>query len=91
MATLAPRVLRSEARVICSGEVQLQLKGSESAVIAKLVDVSTNGFRATHQNADFEPGQVVRFQSIFFAGHARVVWTQERVGQVHSGFQIVRG
>ena len=62
--------------------------GQESQ--AKLLDVSSNGFCATHSHPDLQPGREVRFIHLFFVGIARVVWTKGAGGRTQSGFQILR-
>lgn len=81
---------RREERVVCQGDVQLYFDDSGKESLAKLLDVSSNGFRATHTHPDLRPGREVRFQHLFFVGKARVVWTNEVAGLTQSGFQILR-
>jgi PilZ domain len=82
---------RREARVVCQGDVQLYFDNGGQESQAKLLDVSSNGFCATHTHPDLQPGREVRFSHLFFVGKARVVWTNVVAGRTQSGFQILRG
>src|SRR5438270_3131062 len=81
---------RGERRVVCQGDVQLYFDDCGKESLAKLLDVSSNGFRATHTVPDLRPGRQVRFNHLFFVGIARVVWTEEIGGLTQSGFQVLR-
>src|SRR5579885_1192563 len=52
---------RSEARMICEGDVRLYPDGSAGELLARLLDVSNNGFRAMHASAEITPGREFRF------------------------------
>jgi hypothetical protein len=82
---------RREGRLVCQGDVQLYLDDCGKESLGRLLDVSSNGFRATHTVADLRPGRDVRFIHLFFVGMARVVWTKDVGGRAQSGFQILRG
>jgi hypothetical protein len=79
---------RRETRVICNGQVRLSTPARQ--VLAVLMDVSNNGFRAAHGDARLQPGCAVRFEHLFFVGQAEVVWTRPVAGRLESGFRVVR-
>jgi hypothetical protein len=81
---------RREVRSVCQGDVRLYADQPEVALVAQMLDVSNNGFRAQHRYRELTPGREVRFEHQFFVGKARVVWTQEIAGKVQSGFQVLR-
>jgi hypothetical protein len=82
---------RSEPRVICDGDVHLYRVDGDQQLLARLLDVSNNGFRAMHSTPDLPPGREFQFRHRFFVGRARVVWTRAIAGHTESGFQVVRG
>ena len=55
----------------------------------RLMDISTRGFRMTHQCPDLEAGQVVEFSHPEAAGHARVIWNRILAARVETGFLLV--
>ena len=87
MTVVPPNEHRRETRVICNGQVRLLTPLRE--VLAELLDVSNNGFRAIHSDPRLQPGCEVRFRHRFFVGQAEVVWTQLVAGRLQSGFRIV--
>jgi hypothetical protein len=82
---------RSEPRTICEGDVRLYADGLSGELMARLLDVSNNGFRAMHSSPDVTPGREFDFRHRFFVGRARVVWTRPYAGSTQSGFQVLRG
>ena len=81
---------RRESRTFCEGRVRFFLEGRYAACLGDLVDVSNNGFRASHTEPAMNPGTEVDFVHTFFRGRARVMWSRLADGQMESGFLIVR-
>lgn len=81
---------RWESRTLCEGRVRFFLEGRYAACLGDLVDVSNNGFRASHTEPSLNPGTEVEFVHMLFRGRARVMWSRLAEGQMESGFLIVR-
>ena len=76
--------------MMAEGSVRIQLEGPvEAEILAGLVDISSNGFRAKHTYAALAKGETVRFQHPGASGRARVIWNRITKGVVETGFLIV--
>ncbi|MBK5290906.1 MAG: PilZ domain-containing protein [Acidobacteriia bacterium] len=72
------------------GEVFIELLGPRPVfIIARLKDISTGGFRASHSSPFLESGQQVRFNHDGASGTARVAWNRSVEGKWESGFFLV--
>jgi hypothetical protein len=81
---------RREPRRPARGLVTLRIPGPRAAQIqGQLVDVSDGGFRASHDNASLEPGQVVEFEHQHQKGSARAVWNRISGSSIQTGFLIL--
>jgi len=81
---------RREPRFMTEGSVRIQLEGPVKAeILAGLVDISSNGFRAIHTHAALTKGETVRFQHPSASGRARVIWNRITAQVVETGFLIV--
>jgi hypothetical protein len=58
-------------------------------VVAKLVDLSSGGFRAVHDHMRLAAGDAVQYFQSSTSGSAVVVWSRILDGAVESGFQIL--
>ena len=82
---------RREARRIASGEVRVKFTDPEPLEIdGKLIDVSANGFRMSHDCTSLRSGQVVEFVHVEAQGRAQVMWTRILAEGVESGFLVVK-
>jgi hypothetical protein len=82
---------RREPRSFCDGEVRLVLDDPDAReIVGEMVDVSNQGFRASHRDWGIAFGREVRFTHRFFRGRARVVWSRALDGLIESGFAILR-
>ena len=59
-------------------------------VLGELMDVSLNGFRASHQCPSLGTGDEVNFRHSQGSGTARVVWNRIVADRSESGFLILR-
>ena len=81
---------RREARRIATGEVRVVFTDPEPLEIdGKLIDVSPNGFRMTHDCPELRSGQVVDFAHVEAKGRAQVIWTRILAEGIESGFLVV--
>jgi len=81
---------RTELRGPTEGNVRLfPDRFSEVSVSGQLLDISSSGFRATHNCPALSGGEVVGFKHASGEGRARVVWTRIVSGQAESGFVVV--
>jgi hypothetical protein len=81
---------RREARRIATGEVRVVFTDPEPLEIdGKLIDVSPNGFRMTHDCTELRSGQVVDFAHVEANGRAQVIWTRILAEGIESGFLVV--
>ena len=71
-----------------AGAGSVMVTGVRGDVHGQLVDVSDSGFRMSHSEASFEPGQVVQFAHTETRGQARVIWNRINQGRVETGFFI---
>ena len=58
-------------------------------VVAKLVDLSSAGFRAVHNHMRLAAGEAIQYFQSSTSGAAVVVWSRILDGAVESGFQII--
>ena len=81
---------RKEPRRLADGAVRVWFTEPKPREIqGRLMDISTSGFRMSHQCADLEAGQVVEFSHVEAAGHARVIWNRILAARVETGFLVV--
>ncbi len=81
---------RKEARGVAAGRVSLSIGDrGHPAVVALLLDVSENGFRAAHDCPDLRAGIEVSFTHRHGSGRARIVWNRIVDGRWESGFFVV--
>jgi hypothetical protein len=81
---------RKDARVPAQGTVRLQPEELfAKQIIARLIDISSRGFRAYHYHDALTRGQMVHFQHASASGQARVVWNRITANSVETGFLIV--
>ena len=81
---------RREARRLTTGEVRVKFTDPVPLEIdGKLMDVSANGFRMSHDCAVLHSGQVVDFIYVEAKGRAQVVWTRILAGGVETGFLVM--
>jgi hypothetical protein len=81
---------RKEQRELAVGEVSLILEDARSIGFpGRLLDVSQNGFRASHKNTALSTGQRVRFRHSRRDGHALVMWNRILPRHTESGFLIL--
>ena len=79
---------RAEPRHPAHGPVILRRAG-EAAIVGRLVDIATSGFRARHREPGLLPGQEVEIEIAGLPGRARVVWTRIVGERVESGFLLL--
>ena len=85
-----PHENRREPRHAAEGAVRVWFQNpSRHEIEGQLVDVSTHGFRMSHQFHNLEPGQTVQFSHPEAAGQARVIWNRILAARVETGFLIV--
>jgi hypothetical protein len=80
---------RKEERSISSDPLLISLS-STATVLARLLNVSRNGFCITHQYPAFVVGQEVRARAPWADVPARVVWVGEQNGAMVTGFRTDR-
>ena len=81
---------RREQREPVAGEVSLFLENGASLEFqGHLLDVSQNGFRASHTNTALSTGKRVRFRHSRREGHALVMWNRILPSHIESGFLIL--
>ena len=81
---------RATARRPAQGEVFIYLDSiGPSPVLALLLDISSDGFRATHPRLLLPPGQEVCFRCPQAAGVARVMWNRIDGDEMQTGFLIL--
>ena len=80
---------RREARRAASGNVHVKFTDPEPLEFdGELIDVSTSGFRMTHECTALQSGQVVEFAHVEASGRARVMWNRILAGGVETGFLV---
>lgn len=81
---------RREERRPTSGTVRVRFADPQPREIAgRLVDVSENGFRMTHDFPSLAAGQMVEFSHVEARGHARVMWNRIVDQSVETGFFVI--
>jgi hypothetical protein len=82
---------RREPRVKVEGSVDLYWEEGDAPVALRgeLVDVSRNGFRASHEGSGLMKGQRVSFRHAQAGGRAVVVWNRIAGGVTETGFLVV--
>lgn len=81
---------RREQRRQASGMVRIRFSDPQPREIAgRLLDVSENGFRMTHDFRSLPAGQVVEFSHVEARGRARVIWNRIVEQSVETGFLVV--
>lgn len=82
--------LRREPRVPADGTVLFSFSQFvRQDVTGQLLDVSRNGFRASHDCASLSTGLTVQFTHPAGSGLARVVWNRITGDRVESGFFVL--
>ena len=88
--TTATAERRQSPRLLCEGPVRLSLECSMTApTVGELMDISEEGFRASHEGLTLRSGDYVTFETAERTGIARVVWTRASGKQRESGFRVV--
>jgi len=81
---------RSETRLKSSGSVTLRLSEEYQVPFeARLMDISTSGFRARHANTEVRSGKECEFSLPGTKGRAKVVWNRTTPEFIESGFLIL--
>lgn len=81
---------RSEIRVKANGNVTLRLiEEYQVPFEARLMDISTSGFRARHANTEMRSGRECEFSLPGTRGKAKVVWNRTTPDFIESGFLIL--
>ncbi len=82
---------RCEPRLAIQGSIRIRLEGPvEREILGRLMDISSNGFRAVHTHAALTKGEVVRFEHPNAKGRARVIWNRITAETIETGFLILR-
>ena len=83
---------RREARRAATGSVRVKFTDPQPLEIdGELIDMSTSGFRMTHECTLLQSGQVVEFAHVEASGRARVMWNRILAGGVETGFLVFSG
>ena len=81
---------RRTQRTRLNGEVVLHFDDPDPIEVrGRLVDFSSEGFRAVHHHKALHTGQQVAFCHSIAQGSARVVWTRVLGDRVETGFLIL--
>jgi hypothetical protein len=81
---------RKEQRSPFSGPVEITFEDPAPVTVrAELLEVSTRGFRASHNEKSLAPGLEVSYRSAGSSGRARVIWTHVLEGRCVSGFLLL--
>ena len=84
------RERRRAPRIPSSGSIQLFFDDPVPAMVeAHLVEVSSTGFRVSHNSKLLDPGMEVRYEREGMNGRARIVWTHILKDSRLSGFLIL--
>jgi hypothetical protein len=84
-----PQENRREPRRNATGAVKVWFEDPKRYEIqGELMDLSTSGFRMTHECRELCTGQVVQFSHLEAAGRAKVVWNRILTAHVESGFLV---
>jgi hypothetical protein len=80
---------RREERRPANGSVSVQFSNPRIVKIeGRLMDVSSGGFRMSHEYTSLAAGQVVDFAHSEATGRARVMWNRIVERAVESGFLV---
>ena len=86
-----PSERRREQRTAAAGRVEMVLRDPlPENIEGELVDISPDGFRASHVHSGLRLGHEVRFHHPSGEGRARVMWTRILSGRVETGFLVLR-
>ena len=81
---------RKEQRSPISGPVEITFEDPAPVTVrAELLEVSTRGFRAAHNERSLAPGLEVNYRTATASGRARVIWTHVLEGRCVSGFLLL--
>ncbi len=81
---------RRNQRTRIDGEVVLLFDDPDPIEVrGRLVDLSSDGFRATHHHKALHTGQQVAFCHSFAQGSAQVVWTMVLGDRIETGFLVI--
>jgi hypothetical protein len=84
------REKRRESRRRADGVVRIEFSNPRPVTIqGRLVDVSSSGFRMTHECTSLAAGQVVEFSHSETSGRARVMWNRIQDSRVETGFLLI--
>ena len=82
---------RKQPRTAASGRVELVLRDPlPEKIEGELMDISSDGFRASHDHSCLRPGLDVHFHYDGGEGMARAMWTRIVSGKVETGFLVLR-
>ena len=82
---------RKQPRTAVSGKVDLVLRDPlPEKIEGELLDISRDGFRASHDHSGLRPGLEVHFHYQGEQGQARAMWTRVSSGNVETGFLVLR-
>jgi PilZ domain-containing protein len=80
---------RREERHAANGSVRVQFSNPRIVKIdGRLIDVSSGGFRMSHEYTSLAAGQVVDFTHAGATGRARVMWNRILESAVETGFLV---
>jgi hypothetical protein len=81
---------RKEDRLPQSGAIEISFEDPNPVMIrADLIEISDQGFRATHDSKALAPGLEIQYAREGSSGTARVIWTHVLEGRCVSGFLIL--
>ncbi len=80
---------RREPRLPAEGEVRLFFDDGGPVIHGRLLDVSSNGFRAAHECPELRTGMELGFARGDCSGRARIMWNRTADGRWESGFFVV--
>jgi hypothetical protein len=86
----AARENRREPRHSAEGAVRVWFQNPQRLEIeGRLVDISSSGFRMSHEFSGLPAGQIVEFSHPQAAGRARVIWNRISNANVETGFLVL--
>ncbi len=81
---------RREERRAANGTVRVQFQNPRMVKIeGRLIDVSSGGFRMSHEYTSLAAGQAVEFTHSETSGRARVMWNRIVDRTVETGFLVI--
>lgn len=80
---------RRERRQPAEGEVRLFFDDGGPVIHGKLLDVSSSGFRASHECPELRTGMELGFTRGDCSGRARIMWNRTAEGRWESGFFVI--